>query len=59
VIIWDCNGQSNQRWRLNADGSITGVGSGRCDISAHRVSLIRSMDRATTNPTAMFGLIQI
>ena len=30
MIIWDCNGQSNQKWRLNADGSITGVGSGRC-----------------------------
>ncbi|TYB43738.1 ricin-type beta-trefoil lectin domain protein, partial [Nonomuraea sp. PA05] len=30
VIIWDCNGQANQQWRLNADGSITGVQSGRC-----------------------------
>src|SRR4051794_18419237 len=30
VIIWDCNGQANQQWRFNADGTITGVGSGRC-----------------------------
>ncbi|MBN1171406.1 MAG: ricin-type beta-trefoil lectin domain protein [Micromonosporaceae bacterium] len=30
VIIWDCNGQSNQQWRVNADGTITGIGSGRC-----------------------------
>jgi alpha-galactosidase len=30
VIIWDCNGQTNQQWRFNADGTITAVGSGRC-----------------------------
>jgi poly(3-hydroxybutyrate) depolymerase len=30
VIIWDCHGQTNQQWRLNADGTITAVGSGRC-----------------------------
>ena len=30
VIIWDCHGQANQQWRLNADGTITAVGSGRC-----------------------------
>ncbi|MFF5494469.1 ricin-type beta-trefoil lectin domain protein [Streptomyces aquilus] len=23
--IWHCNGQSNQRWQVNADGSITRV----------------------------------
>ncbi|GAA3435098.1 ricin-type beta-trefoil lectin domain protein [Kutzneria kofuensis] len=30
VIIWNCNGQANQRWRFNADGSISGVQSGLC-----------------------------
>ncbi len=28
--IWDCNGQSNQQFRLNTDGTITAVGSGKC-----------------------------
>ncbi|WP_329182011.1 RICIN domain-containing protein [Streptomyces sp. NBC_01477] len=27
---WDCNGQPNQKWRQNSDGSITGVQSGLC-----------------------------
>ncbi|MDO3684936.1 RICIN domain-containing protein [Micromonospora sp. C28ISP2-4] len=30
VIVWDCNGQPNQQWNLNADGTISGVQSGRC-----------------------------
>ncbi|MFF5175829.1 non-reducing end alpha-L-arabinofuranosidase family hydrolase [Micromonospora sp. NPDC000089] len=30
IIIWDCNGQSNQQWNVNANGTITGVQSGRC-----------------------------
>ena len=30
VIIWDCNGQANQQWVVNANGSITGVQSGLC-----------------------------
>jgi lysophospholipase L1-like esterase len=30
AIIWDCNGQTNQQWNINADGSITGVQSGLC-----------------------------
>ena len=30
VIIWDCNGQSNQQWSVNSNGSITGVQSGLC-----------------------------
>ncbi|MEU6432497.1 ricin-type beta-trefoil lectin domain protein, partial [Microbispora sp. NPDC046973] len=29
-IIWDCNGQNNQKWRLNSDGSITAVGANKC-----------------------------
>ncbi|WP_084718927.1 ricin-type beta-trefoil lectin domain protein [Streptacidiphilus carbonis] len=34
VILWTCNGQSNQKWKLNVDGSITGVQSGLClDVS--------------------------
>ena len=30
VIIWDCNGQTNQQWNLNSNGTITGVQSGLC-----------------------------
>jgi alpha-galactosidase len=30
VEIWSCNGQSNQQWTLNANGTITGVQSGLC-----------------------------
>ena len=30
VIIWDCNGQPNQQWAVNANGTITGVQSGLC-----------------------------
>jgi len=30
IQIYSCNGQSNQQWNLNADGTITGVQSGRC-----------------------------
>jgi len=34
VILWTCNGQANQQWRLNVNGSITGVQSGLClDVS--------------------------
>jgi hypothetical protein len=30
VAIWPCNGQSNEKWRLNSNGTITGVQSGHC-----------------------------
>nr|WP_237285885.1 RICIN domain-containing protein [Streptomyces niveus] len=30
VIIWDCRGTANQQWRVNADGSLVGVASGKC-----------------------------
>ena len=30
MIIWDCNGQANQQWNVNSNGTITGVQSGRC-----------------------------
>ena len=30
VVIWDCNGQANQQWNVNANGTITGVQSGLC-----------------------------
>jgi endo-1,4-beta-xylanase len=30
VIIYNCNGQANQQWNVNANGTITGVQSGRC-----------------------------
>ncbi|MGX6607892.1 ricin-type beta-trefoil lectin domain protein [Micromonosporaceae bacterium Da 78-11] len=30
VIIWDCNGGTNQQWNVNGDGTVVGVGSGKC-----------------------------
>ena len=30
AIIWDCHGGTNQQWNINANGTITGVPSGRC-----------------------------
>jgi endo-1,4-beta-xylanase len=30
VQIYSCNGQANQQWNVNANGTITGVQSGRC-----------------------------
>ena len=28
--IWDCNGQTNQQFRFNSDGTVTAVGAGKC-----------------------------
>ena len=34
VILWTCNSQANQQWKLNVNGTITGVQSGLClDVS--------------------------
>jgi O-glycosyl hydrolase len=34
VILWTCGSQTNQQWRLNGNGTITGVQSGLClDVS--------------------------
>jgi len=30
VIVWSCNGQANQQWNVNANGTLTGVQSGLC-----------------------------
>jgi hypothetical protein len=30
VQIWDCNGGANQRWNLNADGTISNAQTGLC-----------------------------
>jgi hypothetical protein len=30
VVIWDCNGQNNQKWNINSDGTITNVNGGLC-----------------------------
>jgi hypothetical protein len=30
AIIWTCNGQANQQWTLNSNGTITGAQSGLC-----------------------------
>ncbi len=32
----DCNGQNNQKWRLNSNGTITAVGANKClDVSGY------------------------
>jgi alpha-galactosidase len=34
--IWDCNGGANQRWTLNANGTVSSVSSGLClDVNAN------------------------
>ncbi|MFF0428703.1 PHB depolymerase family esterase [Streptomyces sp. NPDC004520] len=30
VIVWSCNGQPNQQWKFNPNGTVTGVQSGLC-----------------------------
>jgi hypothetical protein len=30
VAIWDCNGGTNQQWRINSEGTVVGVQSGLC-----------------------------
>ncbi|MBS2966766.1 RICIN domain-containing protein, partial [Actinocrinis puniceicyclus] len=30
VIVYSCNGQTNQQWNLNSNGTVTGVQSGLC-----------------------------
>lgn len=30
VIAWECNGQTNQQWDLNEDGTITAAQAGKC-----------------------------
>ena len=30
IQIYSCNGQTNQQWNVNSNGTITGVQSGRC-----------------------------
>jgi hypothetical protein len=30
VITWACNGQTNQQWNVNANGTITSAQSGLC-----------------------------
>ncbi len=36
VVIWDCNGQANQQWNVNADGTITSALSGLCLDASNR-----------------------
>jgi hypothetical protein len=42
--IWDCNGQTNQQWNLNSNGSISGVQSGLC---------LDAIGQATVNGTKL------
>ena len=44
VDIWDCNAGANQKWTLNADGSVRGVESGLC---------LDARANGTTNGTAV------
>jgi hypothetical protein len=37
-IIWDCNGDANQQWTLNSDGTVRGVQSGLCLDVDHNVT---------------------
>jgi alpha-galactosidase len=38
IELWSCNGGATQQWKLNADGSITGVQSGLClDVTGGNV----------------------
>jgi hypothetical protein len=30
AILWDCHGGNNQRWNVNANGTITNAQSGKC-----------------------------
>ncbi|KOV81017.1 hypothetical protein ADL03_30620 [Nocardia sp. NRRL S-836] len=30
MTLWDCNTQGNQQFRVNSDGSVTAVASGKC-----------------------------
>jgi endo-1,4-beta-xylanase len=30
VVIWDCDGDSNQQWNINSNGTITNAQSGLC-----------------------------
>jgi len=30
VVVWPCNGQTNEQWVFNANGTITGTQSGLC-----------------------------
>ena len=30
VMLWACNGQANQQWNLNANGTVTNRQSGLC-----------------------------
>jgi endoglucanase len=30
AVVWDCTGGANQRWNVNANGTITNVHNGLC-----------------------------
>jgi hypothetical protein len=51
IVLWDCNGQANQRWTLGADGTLRGI-NGKCmDLqggSAHQFW-------AGNQPVILFG----
>ena len=45
VVTWSCNGQANQQWTFNSNGTITGVQSGLCLDVTERVHRQRRAGR--------------
>ncbi|NUT48492.1 MAG: hypothetical protein HOV94_14460, partial [Saccharothrix sp.] len=39
VILWTCSGSANQKWSLQANGSITGIGGKCLDLTGTRLQL--------------------
>jgi arabinan endo-1,5-alpha-L-arabinosidase len=50
VDIWNCNGGTNQQWRINGDGTITGVQSGLClDVTSRSTANGAAIELWTCN----------
>jgi hypothetical protein len=50
VELWDCNGGTNQQWNINANGTVTGVGSGLClDVTSGATANGSKMEIWTCN----------
>ncbi len=50
IDIWECNSGSNQKWNLNADGTLTGVQSGLClDVAGQKTAAGTPVDTWTCN----------
>ncbi len=49
VDLYTCNGQANQQWKLNSNGTITGVQSGLC------LDVTGGGDSANGTPVELWG----